>query len=342
MIPVFIPNAGCPHRCIFCNQATVTGQCTTLPTAAALRAQIDLFLSHPTHDRHPIEIAFYGGNFLGLEPIGIERLLAEAGRYVEKGQADGIRFSTRPDTVDRRTLELIEPYPVTTIEIGAQSMDDGVLKTAKRGHSAHDTRRAIERLQNTNYKIGIQLMVGLPGEDRSNLVATGQATARLAPNFVRIYPTLVLSGSRLASWYRQGRFRPIGLQEAVWRSKTLYCLFRAAGITIIRMGLQASEDLQQPTKVLAGPFHPAFGHLVFSALFLDAVQAIIIAEKLQHQQLALRVNPASESRLRGQRNQNLDTLNNRFDPVSLTIITDDQLTQEQIGVNDRVVSVVAP
>ncbi len=341
VIPVFLPNAGCPHRCIFCNQFAVTGQHILVPSPEALRDRIDLFLSHRTRDRHPVEIAFYGGNFLGLDPKRITQLLAEAGRYVEKGQAHGIRFSTRPDTVNRSAIDLIKAFPVTTIEIGAQSMVDSVLKVAKRGHTAEDTSQAIRRLQTMGYKTGIQLMVGLPGEDRATLVITGHSTVKLGPDFVRIYPTLVLSGSPLAGWYRQDRYSPIDLDEAVWRAKKLYCLFRASGISVIRMGLQASADLQHPTRVLAGPYHPAFGHLVFSALFLEAAQGTITMAGLQGRPVELRVNPSSESKLRGLRNRNIDTLKVSNGLPSLTIVADDQLSEEQVGLNDRIVSVTA-
>lgn len=340
VIPVFIPNAGCPHRCIYCNQVTVTGQAAELPSTEALHAQIDRYLSYRIRNRHPIEIAFFGGNFIGLDPGSIQILLKEAGRYVEAGKADGLRFSTRPDTLNPEKIDLLEPYPVTTIEIGAQSMVDSVLRHSKRGHTVADTTRAVKLLKSAGYNIGLQLMVGLPAETRADLETTGQAAVTLAPDFVRIYPTLVLAGSPLASWYRQRRFHPIDLGEAVWRAKTLYRLFHAAGIGIIRMGLQASADLQQPSQVLAGPFHPAFGHLVFSALFLDAASKAIASTGSKSRHIGLQVNPRSESKMRGLRNHNMDILKNRFNLFSLTIDTDADLSEQQIGLNKLIIDVM--
>lgn len=341
VIPVFIPNAGCPHRCIFCNQEAVTGQAAQLPTAAMLRARIDHFFSHRIRRRHPVEIAFFGGNFLGLDAGTVDELLGAASRYVDAGRVDGLRFSTRPDTLNQRRIDLLRAYPVTTVEIGAQSMVDTVLACSKRGHNAADTARALKLLKKAGYKTGLQLMVGLPAESRGDLETTGRAVVSLAPDFVRIYPTLVLAESPLAVWYRQQRFSPLDLKEAVWRTKTLFRLFHAAGIRVIRMGLQASADLDEPGQVLAGPYHPAFGHLVFSALFLDAATATIAAAGHADRHLELRVNPRSESKLRGMHNRNLDLLKHRFGCTAVGIVVDDRLSEQELGFNDLKIDILA-
>lgn len=341
VIPVFIPNAGCPHRCVFCNQVAVTGRAAGQPTAAALREQVDRFLSHRTRQRRAVEIAIFGGNFLGLDAPTAANLLKAAARYVSAGKVDGLRFSTRPDTLTRETIELLRPYPVTTVELGAQSMSDSVLKHSRRGHSAADTSSALMLLKSAGYATGLQLMVGLPSETRSDVAATAQAVVTLAPDFVRIYPTLVLAGSPLAQSFHRGRFRPIELSEAVWRAKMLHRRFFKAGIRTVRMGLQASEDLDDPSRVLAGPYHPAFGQLVYSALFLEAAAAVIDAEALRDRHLRLTVHPRSESKLRGLHNRNLDELRGRFGLRSLTISTDADLTEEQCCVDDRCINVMS-
>ncbi len=346
VIQVFIPNVGCSHRCCFCNQAAVTGQRADLPSpgalkkvpsAGALKNQIDHFLSHSARERHPIEIAFYGGSFLGLDPKTVRGLLEEAARYVASGKVGGLRFSTRPDTVNQKAIDLLRAYPITTVEIGAQSMVDEVLRRARRGHSAADTGRAMNLLHREGYRTGLQLMVGLPSESREDVETTGRAVVDLAPDFVRIYPTIVLAESALAIQFQTGRFKPIELSEAVWRTKTLYRLFHAFGIGVVRMGLQASADLELPDQVLAGPYHPAFGHLVYSALFLDAVCAAIESNPDVPDHIELTIHPNSESKLRGLRNQNMDYLSTRFTPVSLTINTDTALSEMQVGYNGQII-----
>jgi histone acetyltransferase (RNA polymerase elongator complex component) len=342
VIPVFIPNAGCPHRCVFCNQTAVTGRVSRLPTAEALRADIDRFLSHRVQPRHPVQIAFYGGNFLGLAPLTIRNLLAAAGHYVDIGRVDGLRFSTRPDTVTPERLELLAAHPVTTVEIGAQSMSDRVLSCSRRGHSPADTARAVALLKASGYETGIQLMVGLPGENRADVDLTGQTIAVLAPDIARIYPTLVLAGSPLAQMHQQGQFNPIDLNEAVRRTAMLYRRLDPAGIRVIRMGLQASDNLSPSSDVLAGPYHPAFGHLVFSALFLAAMTASIEYQGLQGSDLVLQVNPRSESKLRGLKNQNLDFLRHRYEPVSLIVEADAGIAEEEICLNGILTDIMAP
>ena len=270
---------------------------------------------------------------MGLKTSTIRELLQEASLYIDQGLVHGLRFSTRPDTITPKRIDLLRGYPVATVEIGAQSMSDTVLNCSQRGHNAADTARAIDLLKTAGYRTGIQLMVGLPEETREDVEITARATAALAPDLARIYPTLVLADSLLARWYTQGRFTPIDLNEAVLRTKRLFSHFYRAGIQVIRMGLQASEDLSQPSSVLAGPYHPAFGQLVLSALFLDAITTTIKKKGLRERQLVLRVNPRSESTLRGQKNYNLKFLRGRYGLASVSVVGDKSLAGQEICVN---------
>jgi histone acetyltransferase (RNA polymerase elongator complex component) len=147
IIPVFLPHHGCPHRCIFCNQVTITSTKKNLLDMKQLHLRINEFLKYKKKQRHPVQIAFYGGNFLGLKTDDIKRLLHEAAKFVKDGQVDSIRFSTRPDTINNQRLDAIKQYPVAAIELGVQSMDDQVLATANRGHTSLDTEQAVELLK---------------------------------------------------------------------------------------------------------------------------------------------------------------------------------------------------
>ena len=238
-----------------------------------------------------MQISFYGGNFLGLETATVHRLLDGAARWVAAGRVDGIRFSTRPDTVDETTLAVLGGYPVDTVEIGVQSTNDRVLALAERGHTAADTARAVKRLRSRGYRIGLQMMVGLPGEDAVCALATGRDVAGLAPDFVRIYPTLVLRHSRLAEWYANGRYAPMTLDRCVSLVKRLFLLFREHRIPVVRMGLQATEGLADGRSIVAGPFHPAFGHLVHSAVFMDRATALLENAGRLPARVTLRVHP---------------------------------------------------
>jgi histone acetyltransferase (RNA polymerase elongator complex component) len=332
VIPIFLPHAGCPHRCVFCDQSSITGARSKKRPGKDIRDQIEAFLKFKTARRNKVQIAFFGGNFLGMPADEIKRLLADAAEYVADGRVDSIRFSTRPDTIDHQRLDLIRNFPVTTIELGVQSMDEGVLSATKRGHSAADTEKAVQCLKELDYEVGVQLMVGLPGDTPERLTASAKRIARLKPDFIRIYPTVVLKASPLAAGYRKGEYVPLSLDEAVSRTKNLYLLFNGENIRVIRMGLQASEDLENGSTILAGPYHPAFGHLVYSEIFLDMAVAQIESSALNTGSISIRANPGNVSKLRGLRNRNIEILKKKFGFESVVVRPDDTLAQDQLKV----------
>ena len=328
IIPVFLPHAGCPHQCIFCNQHAITGITKTKFTAHNLRSQIAAFLDHHRKPRRPVQIAFYGGNFLGMNAKNVRLLLAEAARFVENGVADSIRFSTRPDTIDPKRLDMIKDFPISTIELGAQSLDDQVLAISRRGHTAMDTKKAVYLLKDHGYKIGIQIMVGLPEDDREKLMNTARRVAELKPDVVRIYPTVVLTGSPLAKWYHTGRYEPLSLKEGVTLVKQLYLLFKKNNICVIRMGLQASKEFIDDSSILAGPYHPAFGHLVHSEIFLDHAISVLESAQIHDNGIIIRVHPKNLSKMRGLKNENIRILQTQFGFESVDIIPDATIVED--------------
>ena len=334
IVPIFLPHAGCPHRCVFCDQSSITGV-RAKQTPKDINDQIEAFLKFKTARRNKVQIAFFGGNFLGMPADEIKRLLAEAAGYVKTGRVNSIRFSTRPDTIDRQRLDLIKNLPVTTIELGVQSMDERVLSATKRGHSVPDTEKAIQHLKELNYEVGVQLMVGLPGDTPERLIASARRVARLKPDFIRIYPTVVLAGSPLAAGYRKGDYVPLSLDEAVSRTKHLFLLFKSKNIRVIRMGLQASQDLDNGSTILAGPYHPAFGHLVYSEIFLDMAVEQIESCARNADSISIRANPGNVSKLRGLRNRNIEILKKKFGFESVAVRPDDTLAEDQLKVSSK-------
>lgn len=333
IIPIFLPHAGCPHQCVFCNQTSITGLRRDIVSPENVERQILEFLEYKGNDRRPVQVAFYGGNFLGLEEDYIERLLNVSTKFVKNKEIDAIRFSTRPDTIDHDRIEIIKNYPVTTVEIGAQSMDDRVLAMTRRGHSVSDTQQAVALLKDRHYQIGLQMMVGLPEEDEAGSLSTAYRIGELEPDFVRIYPTIVLKNSLLARWYENGTYRPWSLERSIAHVKTLYLFFKKKNIPVIRMGLQASEDLDSSAAVLAGPYHPAFGHLVHSEIFLDMATAILEKKKVFHDKITLNVHPHSISKMRGLKNKNVNALKKRFQLKSLKIVPDPSLGEDRLAVS---------
>ncbi|MCD6186009.1 MAG: radical SAM protein [Deltaproteobacteria bacterium] len=335
IIPVFIPNAGCPHHCAFCNQRPITGADDRLISPEKIELIADHFLDFKKENRGTVQIAFYGGNFLGLKTDYMLSLLDASSKLVKKGRVDSIRFSTRPDTIVKENLEIISRFPVSTIEIGVQSMDNEVLQKSERGHTCQETEHAFVMLKkakdanNTKYQTGAQLMVGLPGDDESKCLASCRSIAKMQPDFVRIYPTVVIDGSLLAKWYKSGEYSPMPLEKAVTLVKKIYLIFTKRKIKVIRMGLQASSDLEKGSTVLAGPYHPAFGHMVFSEIFLDKAEKILNMGNIHHDDILIKVHPASISKMRGLKNKNIVILKEKYKIKNIRIVSD-----PGIGIDD--------
>lgn len=304
-------------------------------TAVQIRSYAEQFLSYKGNRRKECQLAFYGGNFLGIEKEYMKSLLNVAAEMVAEGMIQSIRFSTRPDTITQERVNILSAFPVSTIEIGVQSMDDRVLSLTKRGHTAKDTETAVKRLKSQNYQIGLQLMVGLPGDSQKTLETTVQKTAALLPNFVRIYPTVVLRGSPLARWFKQGKYVPLTLSSCISLVKNCLLFFREKNIPVIRMGLQASEQLQMGTSILAGPYHPAFGHLVYSEVFLDLVVSYLKQNNPGNRSISIYVHPNNTSRLRGLKNQNIKALKDIFHLDTIHIHQDPDCPVEKLIVNNK-------
>ncbi len=312
IIPVFIPHLGCPHRCVFCNQVAITGQAHSSFFPEEIRNGIRKFLQFGNNRHGTVQIAFYGGNFLGMPGPFIRSCLLTGTEFILKGRVDSLRFSTRPDTVTPAGLSLLRDFPVSTIEIGVQSMNNEVLRRSARGHTADDTRIASERIKAEGYELGLQMMVGLPGDDRQSALDTGRQIADLSPDFVRIYPCVVLEHSPLERLWNAGGFTPLSLDQAVEITKELYILFKKRRIRVVRMGLQASRDFGEGSAIVGGPFHPAFGHMVISRIFLGTIRQALSLFPTDADTLRIDVHPKNISNVRGLKNGNIRILEKEF------------------------------
>ena len=261
IIPIFISHLGCPFQCLYCQQERITAQERWLPTPQAIRDRIEAFLAtrRPGKYSHS-EIAFYGGTFTGLERGLMKNLLEAAGQFVTNGEVRNLRASTKPDYVDPEVLALLRRFGMDTVELGVQSLDDQVLAKVGRGYTSQRVERAVIQLKEKGMKVGIQLMQGLPGADEAEAITSAQRAIELKPDFVRIYPTVVLEGTALAEMYRRGVYRPWSLDKAIAVCSQLREMFTDAEIPIIKMGLEFSSDERE--GILAGPYHPRFRELV--------------------------------------------------------------------------------
>lgn len=340
IIPVFIPHKGCPHRCVFCNQTTITGKSDSTLTSEEIRKTIDEFLDFKA-DRDKIQISFYGGTFLGLPDHTISLCLSEASKYIRENKVDSIRFSTRPDSITNKKIELIKNFPVETIEIGVQSMDNEILTKAGRGHTAEDTIKAVRILKSAGYETGLQLMPGLPGDTEATILETTRKVILLNPDFVRIYPTIAFKGSDLEDMISTGTYSPLSLDKSVDIVKKMYLYFLKVGIPVIRMGLQSSIDFDKGEEIIDGPYHPAFGHLVFSAVFLEMAFKALSTAPTKNTELVIYVNHKDLSKMRGLKNTNISVLLETFKLSAIKVKPDISLKKNAIKINEIVVDMMS-
>ncbi|MFC1866930.1 elongator complex protein 3 [Thermodesulfobacteriota bacterium] len=276
IIPIFIPNQGCPHRCIFCQQEKITGQSKTSVNGLYIKQILDKAIEAPrfrsTRER---EVAFYGGTFTSLSISRITELLEGVYPYLNQGLFSSVRVSTRPDEIDEKRLGLMRELGVSTVELGVQSMDNEVLGLSHRGHTAEDTIKSVELLKRYGFKVGIQLMPGLPGDSEEKFLTTIEKVIRLRPDMTRLYPAIVIKGTELATWYNDNRYQPLTLEEAVRICRESCVRLESRGIPVIRIGLMSSPSLLQKGEIVAGPWHTAFGFLVRSGIHLKRIESLL-------------------------------------------------------------------
>lgn len=332
IVPIFVPFAGCPHRCVFCEQETITSTPRGPITGKDVSRILNEAVGSKNFRRHRNrEVAFYGGTFTGLPLSQMRNLLAAVSSYGKQGLFQGVRVSTRPDAVDERRLDLLAHYGVRTVELGAQSMDDEVLSLSQRGHTAQDTAKAVEVLKRKNFEVGIQLMPGLPGDSPERFQRTIDQVIGLAPSVVRLYPALVIRGTILASWYRAGKYEPPSLEEAVNACVESTLRLEEADISVIRIGLMSSPDLLAEGRIVAGPWHPSFGFLVRCGMYHKAIDPQLPAPG-EFERIRLRVPPRKIPLVRGFRNEGLALIQAKTGARTVVVEGDGAISQGRISI----------
>ena len=303
IIPIFISHQGCPHQCIFCNQHSITGVgFSENITAKRVSRNIEEHLQLPRDDGREVQVAFYGGSFTGLPKKRQEELLSAIHPFIAQGSVQAVRLSTRPDYIQPDTPDFLRSFGVNTVELGIQSMSPSVLQQCNRGHDQGHILSAFKILRDSGMRTGAQLMVGLPGETTASFVRGVKDIIVQRPDFVRLYPTIILEQSPLARLYNAGEYKPLPLQKAVLLCARAKDLFDQASIPVVRMGLQQTDSLAD--SVLAGPHHPAFGELVLSQQMFSKVRRTL-GKNSKHPITSLQFSSRDESIVRGPTNQNM-------------------------------------
>lgn len=338
IIPIFIPHQGCPHDCIFCNQKKITGIETSV-TPYDVKNIIDEYLTTIDKDCS-IEIAFFGGSFTAIEINTQKSLLSVAKTYVEKGIVSDIRLSTRPDCIDDEILTMLKQHNVTIIELGVQSLDEEVLKESIRGHEAKEVYTSARLIKSYGIKLGLQMMIGLPTDTYEKCIYTAKEFVKMKPDFVRVYPTLVVKETGLENLLNKNLYKPFTLDESINIVKNILALFYKNNINVIRVGLQSSEDIQIGKAILSGPYHPAYRELVESRMIIDYIEDLVIKNNIKDS-VIVETNKKNISKIIGNKksnlnymkskyNINLKTLEKNLDIDKLNIILDDTVVRTTI------------
>ena len=313
IIPIFVPHLGCPHNCVFCNQKKITGLSTDM-TPEIADSIIQAHLRTIPDSCKELEIAFYGGSFTGIEMNLQKKLLGVANNYKKQGMVHKIRLSTRPDYIDEDILSTLKENGVDIIELGVQSLDEDVLKLSGRGHTREDVFKASELIKKFKTELGLQMMIGLPGDTREKSINTAQNIIDLNPSCVRIYPTLVVRDTYLEKMFLEGLYTPLTLEEAVDISTDLLMQFEQNNINVIRIGLQPTENIALGKDVVAGPFHPSFRQLVESNVYkiiledyLDGLDKNLFVNN----DLIIEINQKEISNISGQNSKNIKFLKSK-------------------------------
>ncbi|MBQ7171371.1 MAG: radical SAM protein [Clostridia bacterium] len=325
-IPVFVPHLGCPHACVFCDQRAISGHGDLSLEKA--REEIGRILSSLSPDTER-EIAFFGGSFTCIER---ERMLAlcRLGReYIQSGAVSALRCSTRPDGIDGETLSVLKEYGFSTVELGVQSVSDPVLAACRRGHTFADTERACRLVRAAGLSLVGQMMIGLPAADPASELATARFLSSAGASAVRVYPTVVFSGTALAADTASGRYQPLSTEEAIERTAAVLDVFDRAGVPVIRVGLCEGEGLR---AAAAGPNDPALGERAMSRLFLRRAREALDPLAPAGRDLAIEVPRGALSRMIGRHRENLFALKRIYNAKNVKVIENPFLKEYNIQV----------
>jgi histone acetyltransferase (RNA polymerase elongator complex component) len=342
IIPIFLPQDKCPYDCIFCNQGIAVGEIRQL-TCGDICGIINTALATIPEGSN-VQAGFYGGSFTNL-PFELQKEYLEAvSPFIKTNRINGIRISTRPDSLDEMTVSILKQYGVITIELGAQILDDEILTSIKRGHTSTDVRNAVRILHDNGLNVGLQLMVGLPGEDKARRDKSFNDVLSIKPDFLRIHPTLVLKGSELEKIYNIGDYVPLSIEEAIVICSDLVIRAESSGIPVIRIGLQSSCSLQETGSILAGPWHPSFGQMVrgeiYYHLFLKGMREL----NEETGKLRIEVQCSDPETMKGQGNGNLKKIIVRYPDLALIIKKNKTMSKNQIlmsgeSIKDAVITI---
>jgi histone acetyltransferase (RNA polymerase elongator complex component) len=311
IIPVFIPHEGCPYRCAFCNQSKITGvnqQSDEIIVSQTIQSYLDVFDSEGLPEKR--EVAFYGGSFTGLPEERQKQLLNAVQPSIKSGKVHSIRVSTHSLLVNPQNIILLKDKNVKTVELGIQSTNDRVLQAVGRPCDFQTVKSAVDSIRKKGLGLGLQLMPGLPEDDEKIFMKSVEDVIGLKPDFVRIYPTLVIKNTKLYEMYRLGEYLPWKLNRMVRLVKDALLEFQSKNISVIRVGLHSDPSMLE--NFVDGPYHPAFRYLVDSLIAREKMFDLINQLQIVPQTLTFKVPSRQVSLYLGHKKDNIQAIQNLY------------------------------
>lgn len=333
IIPIFVTHRGCPHKCVFCNQKSITGKSGNVTGEDVRKIAEDYLKTIDMSNNPTVEISFFGGSFTGIPMEKQNELLEVAKEFKDKGLVKYIRMSTRPDYIDDTILSNLKKYSVDIIELGVQSMDKEVLIKSERGHTREDVIKASHLIKKYNITLGLQMMLGLPGDTAEKDIETAKEFLVLKPEMVRIYPSLVIKNTPMEDLYHEGKYTPYSLDYTIKVCKSLLGIFTANDINVIRIGLQPTYEINYGRELVAGPFHPSIREIVEGGLINDMVYNKISETDGKNFEIVL--NPKTISKLYCNKKKFFNDMQKKLFPKKLSVIQSDNVEKESLTIRNE-------
>lgn len=330
IIPIFIPHEGCSNDCVFCNQKKITARQKPVE-AEDVKNIIEQYL--PTLSNRgleTIEVAFFGGSFTGLSMEKQSAYLSVAKEYKDHGRIDKIHLSTRPDYINAEILDNLKYYGVDIIELGVQSFDDDVLKQSNRGHNREVVYESCRIIKDAGFELGIQLMIGLPGDTHEKSIHSAQEAVKIAPSIARLYPTIVIDDTELYQMYERGEYQPLSQESAIQTTKEMFRILTEAGIQVIRVGLKSTDLIQENGVISGGTYHPAFRQLVEAEIARESLEnQLPIFLMSNPKELTFQSNEKCFSNMIGNKRSNKEYFKNKYPTLNILYKTNSSLADNQ-------------
>jgi len=318
IIPIFIPHQGCPYRCSFCDQKNISG--VNMKTDKELvESTIDQYLkSSDSNARSKVcEVAFYGGSFTGLPLDRQSSLLSYVQPLIKEGKVQNIRVSTHPLFINEENLRNLRSFGVTTVELGIQSTDQNVLMRSGRECSWSAMDDAVKMIRGFGFNLGLQMMSGLPEDTEKTFAQTVKDVLNWNPDFVRIYPTLVIKGTEIHEMYLNKTFVPWSLEKTISVLKEAVLKFRNRKIPIIRLGLPSEPSMLE--NFVAGPYHPSIRYLIDCSIGLDELSAMVKELPVSQKSISFQVPMKKLSIYKGHKLENVNKIKESFNLNEVTV-----------------------